>query len=76
MNLMMPCRGFYKEVTGQEFQDNTIKGNKYYGQEEWDLLKQVCEDKYPGYELMLELQSTLLDMEAKNSAISFQEKCF
>ena len=60
----------YKEVTGQEFQDNTIKGNKYYGQEEWDLLKQVCEDKYPGYELMLELQSTLLDMEAKNSAIS------
>lgn len=60
----------YKEVTGGEFQDNAIKGNKYYGQEEWDLLRQVCEDKYPGYELMLELQSTLLDMEAKSSAIS------
>ena len=60
----------YKEVTGEEFQDNTIKGNKYYGQEEWDLLKQVCEDKYPDYTLMLELQSTLLDIEAKNSAIN------
>lgn len=60
----------YKEVTDEEFQDSIIKGNKYYGQEEWNLLKQVCEDKYPGYKLMLELQSTLLDMEAKNSAIS------
>lgn len=60
----------YKEVTGEEFQDNAIKGNKYYGQDEWNLLKQVCDDKYPGYDLMLELQSTLLDMEAKNSAIN------
>ena len=60
----------YKEETGEVFQDNIIKGNKYYGQEEWDLLNQVCEDKYPDYTLMLELQSTLLDMEAKNSAIN------
>ena len=60
----------YKDVVGEDFQDNAIKGNKYYGQEEWELLEQVCKDKYNGYELMLELQSTLLDIEAKNSAIN------
>ena len=60
----------YKEVVGEDFQDNAIKGNKYYGQEEWELLEQVCKDRYNGYELMLELQSTLLDIEAKNSAIN------
>lgn len=60
----------YQEETGEVFQDNAIQGNKYYGKEEWDLLKQVCDLKYPGYELMLELQSTLLDIEAKNSALN------
>ncbi|MBM6918899.1 DNA phosphorothioation system sulfurtransferase DndC [Intestinimonas butyriciproducens] len=60
----------YQEETGEAFQDNAIQGNKYYSKEEWDLLKQVCDLKYPGYELMLELQSTLLDIEAKNSALN------
>lgn len=60
----------YKEVTGRDFEDNSIIGNKYYGTEEWNLLSEVCKDIYPDYELMLELQSSLLDMEAKNSAIS------
>lgn len=60
----------YKEVMGKDFDDHIIIGNKYYGKEEWDLLAEVCKDLYPDYELMLEMQSSLLDMEAKNSAIS------
>lgn len=60
----------YKEVIGKDFEDHSILGNKYYGKEEWDLLAEVCEDLYPDHELMLEMQSSLLDMEAKNSAIS------
>ncbi len=60
----------YKDVTGKDFEDNSIIGNKYYGPEEWNLLNEVCKDMYPDYRLMLELQSSLLDIEAKNSAIS------
>lgn len=60
----------YENVMGKPFEDNSILGNKYYGKEEWDLLSEVCKDLYPTHELMLELQSSLLDMEAKNSAIS------
>lgn len=60
----------YKEIIGKEFEDNSIIANKYYGKEEWDLLAEVCSDLYPDHKLMLEMQSSLLDMEAKNSAIS------
>jgi len=60
----------YEKVIGKPFEDHSILGNKYYGKEEWDLLAKVCQDLYPDYKLMLEMQSSLLDMEAKNSAIS------
>lgn len=60
----------YKDVMGCDFEDNSILGNKYYGKDEWDLLAEVCKDLYPDHELMLEMQSSLLDIEAKNSAIS------
>lgn len=60
----------YKKVMGRDFEDNSIVRNKYYGQQEWDLLADVCKDLFPDHELMLELQSGLLDIEARNSAIS------
>ena len=60
----------YKEVTGKDFVDASIVKNKYYGKAEWDLLSEVCKDMYPRHELMLELQSGLLDIEARNSAMS------
>ena len=59
----------YKEVMGEEFEDDTIKGNKYYGVHEWDLLSSVCDELYPGYELLLTLESSLMDIESKNAAI-------
>ena len=55
---------------GKKFEDNSIVKNKYYGKTEWDILAEVCNDLYPEHELLLEMQSGLLDIEAKNSAIS------
>lgn len=60
----------YKEVMGKDFEDNSIIKNKYYGKDEWDILSEVCQELYPDHKLLLELGSSLLDMEAKNSAIS------
>lgn len=60
----------YEEIIGKPFEDNSIVKNKYYGQDEWALLSEVCKDLYPDHVLMLELQSGLLDIEARNSAIS------
>ena len=60
----------YKEVTGRDFDDSSIVKNKYYGSDEWNLLADVCKELYPDHKLMLELESSLLDVEAKNSAIS------
>lgn len=54
----------YEEVTGMEFVDPTMSGKKYYGQEEWSTLAETCRDLFPGEELLLEMQSTLLDLEA------------
>ena len=60
----------YLNVTGKQFEDSSIVRNKYYGKSEWDLLADVCADLYPDHKLMLELESSLLDIEARNSAIS------
>ena len=60
----------YKKVMGTDFEHNSIVKNKYYGQQEWELLAEVCKDLYPEHVLMLEMQSGLLDIEARNSAIS------
>ena len=60
----------YKEVMGKNFEDNSIIKNNYFGKDEWDILSDVCQELYPDHKLLLELGSSLLDMEAKNSAIS------
>lgn len=60
----------YEEVTGMPYQDGTISKNKYFGEAEADLLKQVCSDLYPDEELLAEMQCALLDTEAKAAAIS------
>ena len=60
----------YEKITGKKFEDNSIIKNKYYGKAEWNLLADICKELYSEYELMLEMQSSLLDIEARNSAIS------
>lgn len=60
----------YEEETGIPFEDKTINGNKYFEAAEWQLLSEVCADLYPGEELLLEMQSCILDIESKSSAMS------
>lgn len=60
----------YEEETGRSFEDKSICRNKYYREDEWLLLKQVCADLFPDEELLLEMQSSILDIESKSSAMS------
>ena len=60
----------YYDVTGNVYEDDLIVQNRYYSKEEWDLLKLVCKEEFPDEELMLELQSSLLDITAKESTMS------
>ena len=54
----------YQEVTGIDFDDSTLRVNKYFGKKEWDILSDVCSELYPDEELLLEMQSSLLDIES------------
>lgn len=60
----------YEELTGKTFEDCSISKNKYYGESEWQLLKDVCNDLFPEEELLLEMQSSILDVESKTSAMA------
>ncbi len=55
----------YEEVTGKIFHDHSLPGNKYFGQTEWNILNETCKDLYPDEELLLEMQSSLLDIESR-----------
>ena len=59
----------YKEVTGKEFEDSTVVKNRYYGREEWDLISEICSERYPGYTLLPALVGSLLDTESRNSVL-------
>lgn len=60
----------YEEVTGKPYHDGVIGKNKYFGASEAKLLKSVCDDLYPGEQLLAQMQCALLDTEAKAAAIS------
>ena len=59
----------YKEVTGKDFEDGAIVKNRYYGREEWDLISEICSERYPGYTLLPALVGSLLDTESRNSVL-------
>lgn len=61
----------YEQVTGNPFEDGgAIKKNKYFGQEDANLLDAVCSELYPSEDLLPILQRALLDIEAKAVATS------
>ena len=55
----------YKEVTGKEFVDYKTITNRYFGAEEWNVLEKSCEEVCPDEKLMLNLCSSLLDIESQ-----------
>ena len=54
----------YKEVTGKDFQDSMNHPNRYFGEKEWNLLKETCAEVFPEEELMMNLCSSGLNLEA------------
>lgn len=66
---MLPI--IYEKETGQPYQDDLIKKNKYFGKAELDLIKSVCKDEIDdSEELLPELLMSLLDIESKATVTS------
>ncbi len=60
----------YKNVTGREFDDPEWIVNESFGKDEWDILKQVCNDLYPNEELSFEMMYSLIDTESSINSVN------
>lgn len=60
----------YEEVTGEKYIDSQWIGSETFGQEEWTLLKKVCEEIAPEEELLFEMAYTLLDQENYSNGLN------
>lgn len=59
----------YKKVMGKEFDDPEWIGSELFGKDEWDILKEVCEDEYPDEKLLFELIYNLIDIENRTTGL-------
>lgn len=59
----------YEEVYGVSFDDSEWMGSQLFGWEEWELLKEVCEDKYSDEELLFEMVYSLIDVENQSTGL-------
>ena len=62
--------GIYKEVTGEVFPDPEWIGSETFGKEEWDILKDVCEDLYPNEQLVFEMMYSIIDTENRANSLN------
>lgn len=60
----------FEKVTGRVFEDPSWINPTGLGQEEWELLKEACEKTEPEEELILELVSSLLSIEAVSNSLN------
>ena len=60
----------YKKVLGIDFDDPQWLHYENFGKEEWDLLKEVCNELYPEEELLFEAVYSLIDIENQASGIN------
>ena len=60
----------YKKVMGKEFDDPEWLHYENFGELEWDLLKNVCEELYPKEKLLFEAAYSLVDIENKASGLN------
>lgn len=54
----------YKEETGNDFPTDRNSLNRFFGEAEWELLADTCKELYPEEEMIMRLQSSLLDIES------------
>ncbi len=60
----------YEEVMGKEFVDPLWVASETFGQNEWNLLKEVCEEYAEDEELLFEMAYTLLDQENYSNGLN------
>lgn len=64
----------YEKVIGVPFVDPEWIHNENFESEEWEILKQVCDEMYPDEELAFEMMYTLIDIENKASDVNQRKK--
>jgi DNA sulfur modification protein DndC len=60
----------YERVMGVPFDDPEWIHNESFGREEWQILKDVCQELYPEEELVFEMMYSLLDQEDQATGIN------
>lgn len=55
----------YKEVTGLDFIDTINHPNRYFGADEWNLLRETCAEVFPEEQLLLSLCAGGLNLESQ-----------
>ena len=60
----------YEKVVGKEFEDPEWIHYENFEAEEWDILKEVCEEMFPDEELAFEMMYSLVDVENKSSGVN------
>lgn len=61
----------YERVYGKPFEDPEWIGSELFSKDEWDLLKEVCDDeKYEGEELLFEMMYSLIDVENRATGVN------
>lgn len=60
----------YEKVFGKEFDDPEWIHYENFEAEEWNILKEVCEEMFPDEELAFEMMYSLVDVENKSSGVN------
>lgn len=60
----------YEKVVGKEFEDPEWIHYENFEAEEWNILKEVCEEMFPDEELAFEMMYSLVDVENKSSGVN------
>lgn len=60
----------YEEVTGEKFVDENWFENESFGEDEWNILKEVCKELYPNEELNFEMMYELIDIENRATSLN------
>lgn len=60
----------YERVMGKTFDDPEWMESEAFGQEEWEILKRVCEENAPDEELAFEMMYSLVDVENRSSNLN------
>lgn len=57
----------YNEVVGQEFEVTGHYSETSFGKSEWELLAEVCHDRFPDEQLLFQMTARIIDIERKSA---------